>query len=529
MKPDRLQYDSVVYNQLYRIILDMNMLESIAAFIDQHSLFPPDGKVLVAVSGGADSLCLLHVLYQLCGPGKRYPAIHLHAAHLNHQLRSPASEQDAIVVESIVSAWGLPFTSGTIDVPALARREHRSIEDAARLARYRFLREVARGQPIAVAHHADDQVETLLLHSLRGSGLSGMVGMQPRQRDIIRPLLGITHAQTVAYCQQHGIKPLEDQSNADMAYTRNRIRHQLLPLLESINPGFRATLLRSSAVMLSDFEYIETQVDACWPQVILTEQEDAIALHVEALAVLPVSLQRHLLRRVAAQLCGGQSPLEPRHYTLIEQLLQGEADGQTRSLDLPRGLRVTRVLHKATFEHLRGTGPVDEGDKSERDERRHDFTGRDLSRPYSDGGEVMLAIPGKVAVLGTDGVASAEMLTGALLEQVKDALLREDWPEVWHLLPVSRYVVYIDAASIGDVLQVRTRRPGDRLQPLGMSHEKKVQDILVDQHIARSARNSIPLFFSASHCIWLAGIALDERVRLTSKTEHIVRLCIVPA
>jgi tRNA(Ile)-lysidine synthase len=345
-----------------------------------------------------------------------------------------------------------------------------------------------------------------------------MVGMQPRQRDIIRPLLGVTHAQTVAYCRQHGIEPLEDLSNADPAYTRNRIRHQLLPLLESINPGFRATLLRSAAVMRSDFDYIETQVDAGWPQVILTEQENTITLQVEALAVLPANLQRHLLRRVTAQLCGGQSPLEPRHYTLIEQLLRGPADRQSRSLDLPRDLRVTRVLHTATFERLNHIGLMGERDNE----------GRDKSRPYSDGEEVTLSIPGEVAVPGTAWIARAEMLTGILLEKVKDALRREDWPEVWHLLPASRYAVYIDAARVGAWLRARTRRPGDRLQPSGMLHEKKVQDILVDKRIARPVRDSIPLFFSASHCVWLAGVSLDERVRLTSKTEHIMRLCIVP-
>ncbi|HEU0000497.1 MAG TPA: tRNA lysidine(34) synthetase TilS [Ktedonobacteraceae bacterium] len=510
------------------------MLESIAAFIDQYALFPPGGKVIVAVSGGADSLCLLHLLNQLCGSGKRYAAIQLRAAHLNHQLRGAASEQDAAAVAGIASAWGLPFTTGTIDVPALARSQHRSIEDAARLARYRFLREVAQGQPIAVAHHTDDQVETLLLHYLRGSGLSGMVGMQPRQGDIIRPLLGVTHAQTVAYCQQHGIEPLEDASNADPAYTRNRIRHQLLPLMESINPGFRATLLRSAAVMRSDLDYIEAQLDACWPGVISSEQEDAITLQLEKLAALPANLQRHLVRRVTSHLCGGQSPLEPRHYALIEQLLQAPADRQTRSLDLPQGLRVTRVLHKATFERLHTNDLVDGSDSGERDIRGregggHGGDGRDKSRPYNSGEEVELSVPGEVAVPGTAWIARAEILADGLQERVKEALRCEDWTEVWHLLPLSRYVVYIDAASAASVLRVRTRRPGDRLQPLGMQHEKKVQDVLVDKRIARPLRDSIPLFFSASHCVWLAGVALDERVRLTSQTERIVRICIIPA
>jgi tRNA(Ile)-lysidine synthase len=489
----------------------MNMLESVAAFIDQYQLFPPSGPVIVAVSGGADSLCLLHLLNRLCGPGKRYPAIRLHAAHLNHQLRGAASEQDARAVAGIVSTLGLPLTVGSIDVPALARRERRSIEDAARVARYRFLREVAQGQPIAVAHHADDQAETLLLHFLRGSGLSGMVGILPRQRDIIRPLLGMTHAQTLDYCRQHNIEPMEDLSNADPAYTRNRIRHQLLPLLESINPGFRAILLRSAAVMRSDFEYIEAQVDACWSQVILSEQENATTLQVDALAALPISLQRHLLRRLTARLCDGQSPLEPRHYALIEQFLQGPADRRARSLDLPGGLRVTRISQNAIFERLHHIERMDGGDESER----------------GFGEEVALSIPGEVAVPGTAWIARAEMLAGDVLEKVKDALRREDWPEVWQLLPASRYAVYIDANSAGKALRVHTRRPGDRLQPLGMHHEKKVQDILVDKHIARTERDAIPLFFSASHCIWLAGVALDERVRLTGKTENIMCLSII--
>ena len=490
----------------------MNMLENVVAFIDQYHLFPPAGNVIVAVSGGADSLCLLHLLHRLCGPGKRYPAIRLHAAHLNHQLRGAASEQDASAVAALASEWGLPLTVGSIDVPALARCDHRSIEDAARLARYRFLREIAQGQPIAVAHHADDQVETLLLHFLRGSGLPGMVGMLPRQRDIIRPLLGITHAQTVAYCREHNITALEDASNSDPAYTRNRIRHQLLPLLESINPGFRAILLRNAAVIRSDFAYIEAQIDACWSQVIVSEQENALTIQVDALDALPISLQRHLLRRVTARLCDGQSPLEPRHYALIEQFLQRPDDRRARALDLPQGLHMVRILRQATFERLHHIS-----DMTEHKEQKREFNGE----------EVVLSIPGETAVPGTRWIARLEMVTGDVLEKVKEALRREDWPQVWHLLPATRYAVYIDADSAGKALRVRTRRPGDRLRPLGMRHEKKVQDILVDKHIARTERDAIPLFFSASHCIWLAGVALDERVRLTSRTEHIIRLSIV--
>ena len=192
----------------------MTLETIVTTYIDKHKLLPSSGEIIVAVSGGADSLCLLHLLNQLCGPGKRYPEVQLHAAHLNHKLRGEASDRDAAAVASIVESWGLPCTSGEVDVAELARIERRSLEDAARSARYQFLREVAQGKPIAVAHHADDQVETLLLHFLRGSGLPGMVGMLPYQKDIIRPLLEVRHDETVAYCQEHGIEPLEDLSNS---------------------------------------------------------------------------------------------------------------------------------------------------------------------------------------------------------------------------------------------------------------------------------------------------------------------------
>ncbi len=219
-------------------------------------------------------------------------------------------------------------------------------------------------------------------------------------------------------------------------------------------------------------------------------------------------MQRHLLRRVTEQLCGGQSPLELRHYALIEDLLHLPADRRPRELHLPQGLRLTRELHTATFERV-------------------------LSSPTATSTtEARLSIPGEVMVPGTRWMASAELLPRDIMERVRAALCREDWSEVWQLLPAGRSVVYVDAASIGEQLCVRTRRPGDRMQPLGMAREKKVQDILVDAHIARSERDAIPLFFvvhleEQSECIWLAGVCLSQHARLTSKTDLVVQLSIV--
>jgi tRNA(Ile)-lysidine synthase len=513
-----------------------NVIEIVKTTIEEHHLLPAEGRVVVAVSGGADSLCLLHLLHALCGPSRLYAGVQLHVAHLNHQLRGEESEREAEAVARLAACWGLPVSVGSTDVAEVARREQRSLEEAARTARYRFLREIARGDRIAVAHHADDQAETLLLHWLRGGGISSMIGLQPLQQDIIRPLLAITHADTVAYCAEHGLTPAEDASNTDPRFLRNRIRHEVLPLLEEMNPGIRGTLLRMAEVMQVDAEWIEAQVDASWSAVVVSEQAQRMHLKRSALRALPLSIERHLLRRVTARLCDGQSPLELRHYKLIEQLARRKSKGRELEQHLPGRLRMVRSGEDIFFEW------VNEGPKEEAREQV----------------EVILDLPGQVVVPETAWVAVAEVITGEHAQAIKANLplpittavpshsdkglrdmdagasclslsppLSPSDPQGKSLVR-ERNVVYIDGDRVGASLRVRSRRPGDRIQPLGMEHEKKVQDILVDKHIARSERGQIPLFFSEEHAVWLGGICIDERVRLTEATQRIVRLSLIP-
>ena len=512
------------------------MLETITAFIEQHALLPASGTVVVAVSGGADSLCLLHLLHRLCGPAKRYPHVQLHVAHLNHLLRPEVSTQEAATVAAIAQAWGLPITVGVTDVPALAHQEQRSLEDAARTARYRFLRDVARNvqsqgtamgtAPIAVAHHRDDQVETLILHWLRGGGITSMIGLQPRTQDIIRPLLSVTHADTVAYCQQHQLTPIEDASNQDIRFQRNRIRHELLPLLEAMNPGFRATLLRNAEVLSVDAAWIEQQLDIAWPAVVIssTSNPPTMQLTLDALLALPLSLQRHLLRRITSMLCDGQSPLELRHYHLIEQLLQRPTSQKSISLDLPAHLHITRTPTTLTLARTVGARFIAPSPSL----APSSHTTPPSLAPTSDPPlqqTAMLTIPGQVLVPGTPWRATAAYVPDEQRQQMQQA----DPALLLHILNATRYAVYIDAENCADQLLVRTRRAGDRIRPLGMAHEKKIQDILVDRHIARAERDSIPLFFSRETCIWLAGICLSDAVRITDSTQRIIRLAIEPS
>ena len=197
-------------------------------------LLPPGSKVLCAVSGGADSMCLLHMLSQR-------EDISLVAAHFNHQLRGEEADRDEGFVREVCEQWGIPLSVGRGDVEAFARREKLSIEEAGRTLRYTFLFRTAEEENcglIATAHNAEDNAETLLLHLLRGSGLQGLTGISPRLHQLVRPLLTTSRREIEAYLSEYGVPHMEDSTNSNDSYTRNRVRHQLIPLLEEMNPGF---------------------------------------------------------------------------------------------------------------------------------------------------------------------------------------------------------------------------------------------------------------------------------------------------
>ena len=278
----------------------------------------PGLPIVVGVSGGPDSYCLLDALVQL-----GYPVT---AAHFDHQLR-PESAQDAEHVRSTASRLGAAFVLGRGDVAAFARQEHRSIEDAARILRYRFLFSQARAlsaQAVAVGHTADDQVETLLMHLLRGAGLNGLKGMAFRALrpawdasiPLVRPLLELWREETLAWCSERGLEPLFDPTNQDPAYLRNRVRHELIPLLEQLNPRARQSLWRASQVLAGEEAILQEAVAAAWDACLGEQQPAALALRRSAFTQLSSGLQRAVLRKAIAQL---NPQLEDVDFAAVER------------------------------------------------------------------------------------------------------------------------------------------------------------------------------------------------------------------
>jgi len=314
-----------------------HLTEQALAFIRRHDLVSTGETLVVGVSGGPDSVCLLYLLVGL----KEELGICLHVAHLNHMLRGAESDGDAEYVFGLANRLGVAATLGRESVKDY-RKEHRlSLEEAARQVRYHFLADVAGevgANRVAVGHTLDDQVETILMRLVRGAGALGLQGMKPLTEwesvqgkampKIIRPLLETSREKVTEYCRQHDLAPRQDSSNLSPSHLRNRIRYELMPLLRSYNPRIDEALLRMADTLAAESDFLQQQVSLAWDKVV-AEDGGALVLGAKEFKSLHPALQRHLLREVVRRILGSLEDIEWKH---IEQL--------RRALDLPKGKRV---------------------------------------------------------------------------------------------------------------------------------------------------------------------------------------------
>ena len=432
----------------------------------------PGDMVVAAVSGGPDSLALLHALART----RRVTSLRLHAAHLDHGLRGAESEADAAFVSDACHQLGVDLTSDRVDTDTFRSAHRLSLEDAARRLRYGFLARVASelgARAVALGHTLDDQAETVLMNIVRGAGLTGLRGMgestvrriEGSDVHLIRPFLkGVSRSDTEGYCEALGLEPRHDSSNDSMLMLRNRVRHELMPSLARINPRVGDAVLRLSESARRDLEYIERAVDGVWAEVAEARSGCAV-IDRAAFAGLDPSVGAHLLRRAVGMASDGLADLGLRHVDEMLGLLKGRAG---RSMDLPGGL-VFSVGYRTA-----AVGP----------------TGLDTCPLPRLEGEVALTVPGETAVGGWRVIAEV----GAGL---------------WDVGTGATCAAVSSAAARGG-LRVRGRRDGDRFQPLGMAGTKKLQDFMVDCRIDRSWRDRIPLVVGEGGIAWVVGWRLAE-------------------
>jgi len=456
-------------------------------FIRQHHLLSTNEKLVVAVSGGADSVCLLHILVGL----KEKLKIKLHLAHLNHQLRGADSEADADYVSGLARKLGIPATIERRDVKGYQKQERLSPEEAAREVRYHFLTEVAGAtgaKRVAVGHTRDDHIETILMHLIRGAGTRGMRGLQPYTEWpsksggllVIRPLLEISHEDIEGYCRQHRLAPRLDASNLSLSPLRNRIRQQLLPLLQSYNPGIAEALLRTGRIAGDDIDFLDRETARLWDK-IARQEGDVITLDRKGVDRLPSTLQRYLLRTGAEKLLGSAKDIEMRH---IENMMAALGKPAGKRLSLPGGL-----IFATGYDQYQLTT---------------DMTG--LSPFPKLEGEAQLNIPGQTRLPGWR----------------VEATITE--PSTIKGKPEDEFTACLDLAKTGDKLTVRPRRRGDRFQPLGLLQPKKLGEFMIDTKIPQAWRQHIPIVCSPEQIVWVVGWRIDDRVKVSQTTKQVLCL-----
>lgn len=435
--------------------------------------------LVVGVSGGADSLCLMDLLRRA-----GYPII---VAHFNHQLRSEA-DAEAKAVEEIAARFGLPFVVESGDVRLLARRRRLSLEEAARLLRYRFLFDQARrrnAQAVAVAHTADDQVETVLMHFLRGAGLSGLKGMLHRvclptfdpEIPLVRPLLDVWHDETVAYCASHDLAPIHDPSNISLDFLRNRLRHVLIPLLETYNPHFRRAAWRSAQALSADYALLNEVLDEWWKACVVREGVGYVMFDLGRLAASPIGVQRNLIRRAAA----GLLPQCEVTFSTLERAARFISDEKRFCADLAGGLRLLREGDCLLITTAEANLPSDHWPQMP--------SGVD-SIPLDLPGQATLSDGWHFSLTLWESPASAEEL----------ALGKADPFQVW-----------LDADKLPQGLELRVRRPGDVFRPFGLGgHSQKLSDFFINVKLPRRARARWPLLCVGETVIWVPGYRVAE-------------------
>lgn len=452
-----------------------SVLAKVLSLSSEHSLLTPGDTVVAAVSGGADSVALLDILLSLSGL-----RLNIIVAHLNHSLRGDESDEDERFVAELAASRGLPFECERADVRSLSLRDKLSLEDAGRRARYDFFDRTAvryGARSVALAHHADDQAETVLLRLLRGAGVTGLAAMSPRRDGrYVRPLLTLSRSEIEGYLHARKISFRVDSSNTDTVFTRNRIRHELIPALSRFNPEIARRLAVTADLLAADDEVLEAVADASLKRTAREINAEGVVLDVNMLLPELRGVRYRIYRRAVSLVTGGLWGISSAHVRQIDEIVHSRKPNFR--LQLPGKVSVVRSYGTVAFS--RGV----------------------------DGG-------GWDDSLVVDGPGCYPLPGGAEL-RVEIAPPPEDLEK----FPPERACFDLDHAPFPWL--VRGFRPGDRISPLGMAGSKKVKDIFIDEKVARERRRLIPLVFSNDELVWVCGFRTGHAARVTENTVRTV-------
>ena len=450
-----------------------------------------ESSILVAFSGGPDSTALLH---SLCSLRDDF-GLELRAAHLDHGLRPDSSEADSEFAKTFAASLEVPLTTERADTNALREKQGLSVEDAARRVRYDFLSRTAAATGadcVALGHTLDDQAETVLLHTLRGTGLDGLSAMKEvSSRDIrgrtitlFRPMLSISRAEVLDYCTENRLTPRLDESNLSTRFTRNRIRLDLMPKLAEYNPSIQRALARLARSASLDSDFIRAEVEKVADDTISADS-CGVSIEREGFAQLHPAVGHRLLRYAVQLAKGDTNDLEYEHISRMFDMMSGSAG---KVMALPGGLRFDVDYSLA---HIRRVGTSD-------------------SRlPEMGSQQFTLKVPGTIV----EGGWKISALFNEDIREFRQANESE-----------LSFLERFDADALGKAPIVRTRRAGDTFQPLGMASEKKLKDFMIDAHIPRRWRDSVPLVESEGRIAWVVGWRIADWAKVEAGTRRVLEI-----
>lgn len=491
----------------------MSIVKQVLETVIDHHLFSKGETIVLGVSGGPDSLAMLYVLIELAP----VLGISLHLAHLNHQLRGEESDSDAEFVGDTARKLGITATIQASAVNDFAREHHLSTEESARVLRYRFLSDVARrlgGRTVAVGHNADDQVETLIMHLIRGAGLSGLRGMTyestiPQSGSLadtagppirlVRPLLDLGRDEIEAYCREVNVSPRLDSSNTDVSLLRNRLRLQVIPYLEAINPNLNEVLRHSARILADDYEFLSDATKSAFSQVAVPESEGTpppnlarFVFDLEKWRSLHPSMQRSTLREAVKRLRQGLRNINWKHIEDARRIALEKRVGAEATL--PQGLALVVGYDDFTIGETLSFPDV----------------------PLLHGGRMEVPVEAVTDLPETRWQLRLEKLNPSPLTYL-DQISWEDSRDRWE--------ARVDADRIHGRIWLRMRRAGERFQPLGLGgRHKSLHEFMIEEKIPRHIRDLLPIISDDEKILWVCGYRIDERVKVTALTRTCLRI-----
>ncbi len=450
----------------------------------EYNLYEPGDLVLVAVSGGADSTALLYALNSC----KKELGIKLHVAHLNHMIRKREADLDLRYIQTLCDNLLVPLTVEAMDVPFYAKENKLGIELAARQVRYDFFERAANhigAAKIAVGHTADDNVETFLMRLLRGSGIKGLCGIPAKRDKITRPLIKVWRRQVEDYVGALKLVPRRDYTNYESKYMRNRVRMKLIPQLKLYNINIREIILQTILLLTEDNLYLEARAEEALLEVLFSADVGQIGISVKRLKALDYSIQRLVVRKVIDKVKGDLKDFSYKH---IHDILTSLSRTDKWEMHLPSGIYVFGKQDKLFIS------------------KRKPEDIKEVSFRYK------MKVPGEVHIKEV-----GKRIRASLLENFdKDKVVSHD-----------ATIVIVDYDSVGQELVIRSKQEGDRFYPLGMKGSKKLQDLYVDEKIPANLRHNIPIVESGEKIVWVGGVRLDERAKLTEYSKKAIKLELV--